>query len=1183
MFNFKLTKNGVLVKDFMPCRRESDNMVGLYDLVSDTFFENKSTEELFIEGAEVPKGERIRLATIEDVSAAGVDVTSDQEIDGVKTFVKTPLVKTGSVAIPEEYQPVEYVESTGTQYIDTGIVGKTGVSSYCKIMITGDLAANAALLASRIDGGDTRYYIGCRYYNGTINFGHAEEFMSTTAPQQNVIKEYEYITKNNTLTIKENGVAIFVKNITNSFDTGKNLYLFANNYAGVASNFISCKLYALKIYDNETLVRNFIPCYRKADNAAGVYDAVSETFFTDLSGTNLGVGAATDPIGETVKLATVNDIPSDYVDLESEQTIVGKKIFNERPVVLYGGTKIPEEYQEVEYIESNGTQYINTGLVIPTTAQSVEYQGKLQFLSESNVNTSVWGSLNRSLYKSSLNLLIYNKKIGITYPVNKGFDFLWPSGSVANQDTAIKTINVSATQTKLTASIDTYTASVGLAQGLGCDYPIGMFGCNDNNKESPATIPMRLHGDFKIWIDSRLAAWYVPCRRIDDGVLGLYDVVSAKFLTSTVAFVACGDDVQNSLLNDKVATLSDIKDQVDTTSDQEIVGVKNFKNGFQINGLKVEKDSSDRIAFYFGSNPKVKIGQLDTLFANRVTPDASNTYDLGRSGVYWRDLYLSGGLSDGTNKISIATIAGFANKPNKDEVVDLESDQEVNGTKTFISRPLVKTLVSKLPDAYQEVEYIESTGTQYIDTGYKLNTDCAIEFDYYLTSGESFSPFGSFDGETTTGFTLYTKDNHSRFGYFEIGSGIGVTGNYNGYISNQRTTAIYSKNGVYQNSNLVYSITTKYVASNFNCFLFCRNVGGVATGLGAIRFYIFKIYDNDTLVRNFVPCYRKSDSVIGMYDTVSGNFLTNAGSGTFLKGSDVITSLTDKATPVAAMSDIPDAYTKTESDSRYITYDGDSTLKGGLVIGKGGLTLGTTNGNGLLFPSSVISEGAQCSIGVYNPMDANNYCTLVGFINGAFTIGHGSFNTNIRGKNTRPTYNGNELALKSDVGSTDSCVDTTSNQEIDGIKTFNSRPLIKVAGTKIPEEYQEVEYIESTGTQYIDTGIVTNNNSKIVIQAQATEAIGMGYRLFGSRTGSKVGNFISTNNDKVYVDYGGSSFEASFALDNNIHTYNLDKNKFYYDGVLLKEWNVVEFSAPSNAYLFGAYHDGGIVVKPWKI
>lgn len=37
----------------------------------------------------------------------------------------------------------------------------------------------------------------------------------------------------------------------------------------------------------------------------------------------------------------------------------------------------------------------------------------------------------------------------------------------------------------------------------------------------------------------------------------------------------------------------------------------------------------------------------------------------------------------------------------------------------------------------------------------------------------------------------------------------------------------------------------------------------------------------------FVPCYRKSDGEIGMYDTVSKTFYTNAGTGTFLKGADV--------------------------------------------------------------------------------------------------------------------------------------------------------------------------------------------------------------------------------------------------------------------------------------------------------
>ena len=54
-----------------------------------------------------------------------------------------------------------------------------------------------------------------------------------------------------------------------------------------------------------------------------------------------------------------------------------------------------------------------------------------------------------------------------------------------------------------------------------------------------------------------------------------------------------------------------------------------------------------------------------------------------------------------------------------------------------------------------------------------------------------------------------------------------------------------------------------------------------------IMFFGFKIYNGNTLNRNFVPCYRISDGEIGVYDTVSKAFFANAGSGSFLKGPNV--------------------------------------------------------------------------------------------------------------------------------------------------------------------------------------------------------------------------------------------------------------------------------------------------------
>ena len=43
------------------------------------------------------------------------------------------------------------------------------------------------------------------------------------------------------------------------------------------------------------------------------------------------------------------------------------------------------------------------------------------------------------------------------------------------------------------------------------------------------------------------------------------------------------------------------------------------------------------------------------------------------------------------------------------------------------------------------------------------------------------------------------------------------------------------------------------------------------------------VYDNDTLIRDFVPA-KKADGTIGLYDRVSGTVYTNAGTGAFTAG-----------------------------------------------------------------------------------------------------------------------------------------------------------------------------------------------------------------------------------------------------------------------------------------------------------
>ena len=53
------------------------------------------------------------------------------------------------------------------------------------------------------------------------------------------------------------------------------------------------------------------------------------------------------------------------------------------------------------------------------------------------------------------------------------------------------------------------------------------------------------------------------------------------------------------------------------------------------------------------------------------------------------------------------------------------------------------------------------------------------------------------------------------------------------------------------------------------------------------KIFSLDFYDGNSRTIGLIPCYRKSDGAIGMYDTISQTFFTNGGTGTFTKGADV--------------------------------------------------------------------------------------------------------------------------------------------------------------------------------------------------------------------------------------------------------------------------------------------------------
>lgn len=180
-----------------------------------------------------------------------------------------------------------------------------------------------------------------------------------------------------------------------------------------------------------------------------------------------------------------------------------------------------------------------------------------------------------------------------------------------------------------------------------------------------------------------------------------------------------------------------------------------------------------------------------------------------------------------------------------------------------------------LPNEYQEVEYIESSGTQYINTGITgKNLHTAIE------SKCTWSSIGGGSGVASTGGLHYINDNVIRTG----GSAEGYHYTLNEIVVVKAFYNAEGKRVVSVNGEIV-CIGTAYSSTDANVLINSLADGAKQSG----KIFWFKIYNDDVLVYHAIPCYRKSDSVIGMYDIVNNTFYTNSGTGTFTKGADAPT------------------------------------------------------------------------------------------------------------------------------------------------------------------------------------------------------------------------------------------------------------------------------------------------------
>lgn len=185
----------------------------------------------------------------------------------------------------------------------------------------------------------------------------------------------------------------------------------------------------------------------------------------------------------------------------------------------------------------------------------------------------------------------------------------------------------------------------------------------------------------------------------------------------------------------------------------------------------------------------------------------------------------------------------------------------------------------RLPEEYQQVMYLESTGTEYINTGFTPNENSKMYLDFYPTVKQSKCYAGCRNNDTYAKFTINSgKSNRLQYG------GLGESGNVElgDHTVGRHTVSI--EKGVFTYDGVETVVTAEEIETLnalYTVYLFACNTKG-PTLQASCRIYSCKIWDDGIMIRDFVPCVRKSDNKPGMYDLVNKGFRTNAGSGEFL-------------------------------------------------------------------------------------------------------------------------------------------------------------------------------------------------------------------------------------------------------------------------------------------------------------
>ena len=260
LFACRIYEDGALVRDYVPVR-DPLGQVGLYDLENGDFV----------------------------APAIGILRTDE------------------ALSLPEGYTAVEYVESDGTQYLDTGCKASNQRRVVCDLQFTKTGIAQR----NGYDGNGSAVFLWGLESAYDCNFGSIVNADWNARGDTKVSGD----TARHTFDLRLGAQWFDSKRYaTHSYteNGGKNMWLFGGNLGDQLRYACSERIYACQFFEGETLVRNYVPAVDETGEA-GLYDLVNKTFAKSSFGSLVAAGSDVLPAGYTA-LAYVESDGSQYLD-----------------------------------------------------------------------------------------------------------------------------------------------------------------------------------------------------------------------------------------------------------------------------------------------------------------------------------------------------------------------------------------------------------------------------------------------------------------------------------------------------------------------------------------------------------------------------------------------------------------------------------------------------------------------------------------------------------------------------------------------------------------------------------------------------------------------------------------------------------------------------------------------------